>query len=181
MTNCPPGCEPVHCTCQPSSQKGQCPHIASCMAQKPVSPELVSPRSSGNKRDKQKQSCDHLRISRNPPSIFNFGPSQGRRARRTDPRHRTGATGVIEDPHGPPGDRVGGADALLVGAVVLLEPFDADQAPARLEPPGYLGRCLLVLCIIVCCFIAKVVPGSAFAPVMELDHRATGDYFWVEL
>lgn len=78
---------------------------------------------------------------------------------QTDSRHRTGATGIIKDPHGPPGNRVVGADALLAGAVVLLEPFDADQAPARFEPPRYLSRCLLVLCIVVCCFIAKVLLG----------------------
>lgn len=171
-----PGFEPVHCTRLPSSQKGQCPRIASCMAQRPVSPELVSLRSSENEQDKQKQPCDHLKI----PKLLSIHPKFKKRT-RTDPRHRTGATGIIEDPHGPPGNRVGGADALLVGAVVLLEPFDADQAPARLEPPAYLGRCLLVLCIVVCCFIANVVLGSALTNAIVLDQRALADYFWGQL
>lgn len=151
------------------------------MAQKPVSPELVSPRSSEDERDKQKQSCDRLRISRTNPPFISTLDHRKEGEHDTDPRHRTGATGVIEDPHGPPGSRAGGADALLVGAVVLLEPFDANQAPARLEPPGYLGRCLLVLCIVVCCFIAEVVSGSAFAHVIELDQRASEDYLGGEL
>lgn len=170
----------MRCTCLPSSQKGQCPRIASCMAQMPVAPELVSLRSSENEQDKQKQPCGPLNISK-LLHAFQLWTIARKKSTRTDPRHRTGATGIIEDPHGPPGNRVGGAGTLLVGAVVLLEPFDADQAPARLEPPAYLGRCLLVLCIVVCCFIANVVLWSAFARAIELDHRALANCFWGQL
>lgn len=85
-------------------------------------------------------------------------PLKGENRIITDSRHRTGATGVIEDPHGPRGNRVGSADALFIGAVILLEPFNADQAPARFEPSGYFSRCLLVFCIIVRCFVAIKFP-----------------------
>lgn len=66
---------------------------------------------------------------------------------RTDSRHRTGAAGVIKDPHGP---------SLLIGVVfVVLDPFNADQTPPRFDPPAYLSNCLLVLRIVVCRFVAN--------------------------
>lgn len=86
----------------------------------------------------------------------------------TDSRHRTSATGIVEDSHGPP---------LLVRVVVLLDPFDADQVPPRFNPPGYLSDGPFVLRIVVCCFVAKGLPWSAFAHGTDLDHPAPAHYF----
>lgn len=109
------------------------------------------PERRGHRNKKRRRRSNHAIPFVNISAYFIIGQSQGKKKGvSTDSGHRAGATGIVEHPHGPPRARA----ALLVGAVLLLEPLDADEAPARLDSPGYLGCRLFVLRIVVCRFVA---------------------------